>query len=108
MDLFNLIKFGFGIETPAAHTQSANLNVMIAEAAFYKAEKRNFHPGYEMRDWLEAKKDILNAVYGNNHRRIHFGWEAVVNYCKFMLSNFNQAFRQQSQKDFKQSNLQWH
>jgi sterol desaturase/sphingolipid hydroxylase (fatty acid hydroxylase superfamily) len=106
MDLFNLIKFGFSIETPT-RTQSANLNVMIAEAAFYKAEKRNFYPGYEMRDWLEAKKDILNAVYGNNHRRIHFGWEAVVNYCKVMLSNFNQAFGQQSQKDFKQNNLQW-
>ena len=107
MDLFNLIKFGFGIETPT-HTQTANLNVMIAEAAFYKAEKRNFYPGYEMRDWLEAKKDILNAVYGNNHRHTNSTWRIVTDYCKSMSIKFNQPLRQQSQKEFKQINPQCH
>jgi hypothetical protein len=29
---------------------------MIAEAAYYKTKKRNFYPGHEIRDWLEAKK----------------------------------------------------
>ena len=28
--------------------QPVNLELMIAEAAYYKAEKRNFYPGYEM------------------------------------------------------------
>jgi hypothetical protein len=31
---------------------------MIAEAAYYKAEKRSFSPGTEMMDWLEAEQDL--------------------------------------------------
>ena len=27
---------------------------MIAEHAYYKAEKRGFAPGHEIEDWLEA------------------------------------------------------
>ncbi len=30
----------------------------IAEAAYYKAEKRGFAPGLENEDWLEAEKEI--------------------------------------------------
>jgi hypothetical protein len=29
---------------------------MIAEAAYYRAEKRHFAPGQELDDWLEAEK----------------------------------------------------
>ncbi|NOU22302.1 MAG: DUF2934 domain-containing protein [Methyloglobulus sp.] len=32
------------------------METMIAEAAYYKAEKRNFYRGHEIRDWLEAKR----------------------------------------------------
>jgi hypothetical protein len=38
---------------------------MIAEAAYYKAEKRGFTPGNDIRDWLEAKRDIIALVYGD-------------------------------------------
>jgi Protein of unknown function (DUF2934) len=31
----------------------------IAERAFYKAEKREFAPGYELSDWFEAEQEIL-------------------------------------------------
>ena len=31
---------------------------MIAEAAFFKAELRNFTPGHEDLDWFEAEKEI--------------------------------------------------
>lgn len=67
-DLYNLIKFGLGldIQTPV---QPANLDVMIAEAAYYKAEKRNFRPGDDLRDWLEAKAEILNQIYGKNRKQ---------------------------------------
>lgn len=41
-----------------------NVNDMIAEAAYYKAEKRAFYPGHELNDWLEAKQEILRR-YGN-------------------------------------------
>ena len=32
--------------------------VMIAEAAYYCAEKRGFAPGHELEDWLEAEAQI--------------------------------------------------
>ncbi|MDD5412476.1 MAG: DUF2934 domain-containing protein, partial [Methylobacter sp.] len=38
---------------------------MITEAAYYKAEKRAFTPGNELRDWLEAKREIIRMVYGD-------------------------------------------
>ena len=59
-NLLNLLKFGFGWEAPVL-INPPNFDLMIAEAAFYKAEKRNFKPGYELRDWLEAKADILRG-----------------------------------------------
>ncbi len=31
---------------------------MIAEAAYYRAEKRGFEPGYEDADWLAAEQEI--------------------------------------------------
>ena len=34
------------------------IDAMIAEAAYYKAEKRNFDDGFEMEDWLEAEREI--------------------------------------------------
>lgn len=66
-DVFNLIKFGLGLGIPKPVAQAAqpvNLDRMIAEAAYYKAEKRNFRPGDDMRDWFEAKTEILNQVCG--------------------------------------------
>jgi sterol desaturase/sphingolipid hydroxylase (fatty acid hydroxylase superfamily) len=98
-DLTNLIKFGFGLATPA-NVRPANLDLMIAEAAFYKAEKRNFYPGYEMRDWLEAKNDVLNQVYGNDRHRNPTFWQAAADNFKFMSSNFNQVWKQQALKNF--------
>ena len=31
---------------------------MIAEAAYFAAEKRNFEPGYELSDWLAAEEAV--------------------------------------------------
>ena len=36
--------------------------VMIAEAAYYCAEKRGFAPGHELEDWLEAEAQIEVAL----------------------------------------------
>jgi hypothetical protein len=30
----------------------------IAEAAYWRAERRGFKPGHELEDWLEAERDI--------------------------------------------------
>ena len=31
---------------------------LIAEAAFFRAEKRGFAPGYEVSDWLAAEAEV--------------------------------------------------
>lgn len=31
---------------------------MIAEVAYYRAERRGFEPGYELEDWLAAEQEI--------------------------------------------------
>lgn len=35
---------------------------MIAEAAYYKAQARNFEPGREIEDWCSAERDIEAMV----------------------------------------------
>jgi Protein of unknown function (DUF2934) len=40
------------------HEMEYEVRHMIEEAAYYIAEKRGFHPGYEMQDWLEAEKQV--------------------------------------------------
>ncbi len=35
------------------------LSGMIAEAAYYRAERRGFHEGYEIEDWLAAEAEIM-------------------------------------------------
>jgi|HigsolmetaAR202D_1030399.scaffolds.fasta_scaffold00204_18 hypothetical protein len=34
------------------------LHAAIAEAAYYRAEKRGFEPGHELDDWLAAEMEI--------------------------------------------------
>lgn len=68
--VWGLLKFGFVNTAPPAPTPvpagsvAVNVHAMIAEAAYYKAEKRAFSPGYELYDWLEAKKEIIKQVQG--------------------------------------------
>ena len=51
--------------TPTCVKRPVILDVMIAEAAYYKAEKRDFNPGHDIRDWLEAKKEIFRQIHGD-------------------------------------------
>ena len=37
---------------------------IIAVAAYHKAEKRGFAPGYELQDWSEAEKGIDKLMFG--------------------------------------------
>jgi len=39
---------------------------MIREAAYLKAEARNFAPGVELSDWLEAEKEVMARLNGGN------------------------------------------
>lgn len=64
--LLELLKFGLTrVYSPApAEADSPcpqRLKVMIAEAAYYRAEKRGFAPGFDFLDWLEAEKEIYGS-----------------------------------------------
>lgn len=41
---------------------SSHLKQMIAEAAYFRSERRNFEPGYAMQDWLEAEQTITASL----------------------------------------------
>ena len=41
---------------------SSDLHAMIAEAAYFKAEKRGFLPGLEMIDWLDAERELAATL----------------------------------------------
>ncbi len=36
------------------------LQKMVAECAYLKAEARDFTPGYEIEDWLEAEQELIS------------------------------------------------
>lgn len=38
------------------------IDKMVAEAAYYLAEKRNFATGFEEEDWLKAKEQIMSQL----------------------------------------------
>ena len=47
---------------PSARTVATSpeaLHRVIAVAAYYRAERRNFEPGHELEDWLNAEAEIL-------------------------------------------------
>jgi len=92
-DLINLVRFGFTrTNTPAV--QPVNLDVMIAEAAYYKAEKRDFRPGNELRDWLEAKSEIIRLIYGEEQVRNNLKqkWRDLVGIMNNVLNGRNQKY----------------
>lgn len=93
-DFINLVKFGFTIIDTPLSAPVVNLDVMIAEAAYYKAEKRNFYPGYELLDWLEAKREIINMVYGDKAAKKHPVRKTQPSCFKFMNFNMNLALKQ--------------
>ena len=39
-----------------------DIDAMIAERAYYKAEQRGFAPGHELDDWLEAEWEVINII----------------------------------------------
>lgn len=40
----------------------AALHAKIADAAYFRAEKRGFEPGHELDDWLGAEADVAQAA----------------------------------------------
>ena len=46
------------IHWPSGAVSTQELSRMIAEAAYFRAERRGFHAGYEIEDWLGAEAEI--------------------------------------------------
>ena len=43
---------------PATFTDPEQRAALIAEAAYFRAERRNFEPGHETDDWLAAEAEV--------------------------------------------------
>lgn len=51
--------------TAAARARADKRAAMIAEAAYFIAERRNFQPGHELSDWLTAEQEV-DSILGSN------------------------------------------
>lgn len=58
-----------GIELPQAQPTPGQLQIWIAEAAYYRALRRGFTPGQEMEDWLAAEAEVLARVHAGERTR---------------------------------------
>ncbi|MGP1676534.1 MAG: DUF2934 domain-containing protein [Burkholderiales bacterium] len=45
---------------PALNAQERDR--LIAQAAYFRAEKRGFVPGCELQDWIEAEAEVLRLI----------------------------------------------
>jgi len=69
MGVLQLIRYGLSSDwmpqtkpLPATTASPQQLERMIAEAAYYRAEKRGFAPGDDRLDWFEAEKEIRSRL----------------------------------------------
>jgi Protein of unknown function (DUF2934) len=46
------------IRAPANFDPSSSREALIATAAYYRAQRRGFLPGYELEDWLAAEREV--------------------------------------------------
>ncbi len=51
---------------PLPRDDAAERRAMIAEAAYFRAERHGFSPGSELEDWLAAEKEV-DARLGLTH-----------------------------------------
>ena len=60
------------VDSPALLDGKTNISVderrlMIAEDAYYRAERRSFAPGHEVEDWLAAEQNIERRLPSVSH-----------------------------------------
>jgi hypothetical protein len=49
-------------EFPPAPLSPQEIYQLIQEAAYFKAEARQFAPGVELQDWLDAEKEVRQRL----------------------------------------------
>lgn len=71
LNLFELLRFGMipvapvqarSVNTTVNFNPAPNMDAMIAEAAYFIAERRSFTAGCELHDWFEAERQIKEHV----------------------------------------------
>lgn len=50
--------------TAASERSSEDTRRRIAEAAYFRAKQRNFEPGHELEDWVEAESEVMGRING--------------------------------------------
>ena len=60
--LLGLIRYGLPQLPRRPSVKPETVQAMIAEAAYFRAEKRGFAPGYDFIDWVEAEREILRKT----------------------------------------------
>jgi hypothetical protein len=69
--------------TAAAQALADKRAAMIAEAAYFTAERRNFRPGDELSDWLAAERQIeLTLISATNTRQKSAPQDATIKPAK--------------------------
>lgn len=48
----------------ASEHSSEDTRRRIAEAAYFRAKQRNFEPGHELEDWVEAETEVMGRING--------------------------------------------
>jgi hypothetical protein len=51
---FNPLRFSL----PVKRVSDEERRAMIARAAYFRAERRNFAPGHELEDWMAAEAEV--------------------------------------------------
>jgi hypothetical protein len=49
-------------EKPSTPVSGEELQRLVAEAAYYRAQRRGFEPGYELQDWVEAEAEVRRLI----------------------------------------------
>jgi hypothetical protein len=57
---FNPLRFSL----PVKRVSEEERRTMIARAAYFRAERRNFAPGQELEDWVAAEAEVDRALAG--------------------------------------------
>lgn len=50
------------VDNPGISAQERE--AMVAQAAYFRAERRGFAPGGELQDWAEAEAEVLRLIGG--------------------------------------------
>jgi hypothetical protein len=49
-------------EKPSPPMSHDELQRLVAEAAYFRAQRRGFEPGYELQDWVEAEAEVRRLI----------------------------------------------